>query len=203
MADFDVLAIGGGAAGLTIGIGGAALGLRVALVERHRTGGECTWTGCVPSKALLHASAIAAAARQAAAWAPDSPDGPDGPNSPDRAHSTGGSSAVDVARGARIDFAKVMAHVRGAREAIWNEESPGALRRRGITVLEGTARVAPSPRAAGSTDGRTNGGHRKGGHTVEVDGRLVTATHVVIATGSDPGTVPIPGLDELRFFTNE
>jgi pyruvate/2-oxoglutarate dehydrogenase complex dihydrolipoamide dehydrogenase (E3) component len=180
--DFDVLAIGGGAAGLTIAIGGAGLGLRVALVERHRTGGECTWTGCVPSKALLHAGAVAAAARQAAAW------------STDREAGASGTDATDEVGGVRLDFGKVLAHVRGARTAIGEEESPDALRRRGITVLEGTARLLP--RATGAAGAA-------GGHTVVVDGRQVTATHVVIATGSDPATAPIPGLDAVRFFTNE
>lgn len=174
MADFDVLAIGGGAAGLTIAIGGAALGLRVALVERHRTGGECTWTGCVPSKALLHAGAIAAAARQAAAWAPGAQ-----------------TQAPSLVGGAHVDFAKVLAHVRGASATIGGEESPAALRGRGVAVLEGTARVLPRSDAP------------RGGHVVEVDGRRVTATHVVIATGSDPAAPPIPGLTDVRFFTNE
>ena len=52
---FDLIAVGGGTAGLVAAAGGAGLGARVALAERHRMGGECLWTGCVPSKALLAA----------------------------------------------------------------------------------------------------------------------------------------------------
>jgi len=49
----DIVVIGGGTAGLVTAAGAAALGARVALVERERLGGDCLWTGCVPSKALI------------------------------------------------------------------------------------------------------------------------------------------------------
>ena len=65
---FDITVIGAGAGGLAAAITGATLGLRVALVERERLGGECLWTGCVPSKALLHAADLAQAAREATRW---------------------------------------------------------------------------------------------------------------------------------------
>ncbi|MBI2072236.1 MAG: FAD-dependent oxidoreductase, partial [Gemmatimonadetes bacterium] len=48
----DLIVIGGGTAGLVTAAGAAALGARVTLVERERLGGDCLWTGCVPSKAL-------------------------------------------------------------------------------------------------------------------------------------------------------
>ena len=53
--DFDMLVIGGGAAGLTAAGIAVSLGAKTALVEARRLGGDCTWYGCVPSKALLHA----------------------------------------------------------------------------------------------------------------------------------------------------
>ena len=55
---FDLVVIGGGAAGLVAAGGAAQLGARTLLVERHRLGGECLYTGCVPSKAVI---AVAAA----------------------------------------------------------------------------------------------------------------------------------------------
>lgn len=56
MPTHDVVIIGGGTAGLVTAAGAAALGARVALVERERLGGDCLWTGCVPSKALIAAA---------------------------------------------------------------------------------------------------------------------------------------------------
>ncbi|MGH7569836.1 MAG: dihydrolipoyl dehydrogenase family protein [Gemmatimonadales bacterium] len=52
----DVIVMGGGTAGLVTAVGVAALGARVALVEQERLGGDCLWTGCVPSKALIAAA---------------------------------------------------------------------------------------------------------------------------------------------------
>ena len=65
--DYDIVVIGGGSAGLTIGRLGPQLGARVAIVEAERLGGDCTWHGCVPSKALLAAGRSAVAGRDRAA----------------------------------------------------------------------------------------------------------------------------------------
>lgn len=65
---YDLVVIGGGAAGLVTAGGAAQLGARTLLVERHRLGGECLYTGCVPSKAV-----IAVAARAKAGGAGDWP----------------------------------------------------------------------------------------------------------------------------------
>ncbi len=50
---YHLVVIGAGPAGLITAIGAAGIGARVALVERHRMGGDCLNVGCVPSKALL------------------------------------------------------------------------------------------------------------------------------------------------------
>ncbi len=54
--EYDMIVIGGGSAGLTSSGIAASLGAKTIMIEAHRLGGDCTWTGCVPSKALLHLS---------------------------------------------------------------------------------------------------------------------------------------------------
>ena len=46
--DFDVIVIGGGAAGISAAKTAKGLGKKTAIVERKKMGGECTWNGCVP-----------------------------------------------------------------------------------------------------------------------------------------------------------
>jgi pyruvate/2-oxoglutarate dehydrogenase complex dihydrolipoamide dehydrogenase (E3) component/uncharacterized membrane protein YdjX (TVP38/TMEM64 family) len=52
--DYDAIVIGAGSGGLTSAIGLSKVGKKVLLVERDRMGGECTNTGCIPSKSLIH-----------------------------------------------------------------------------------------------------------------------------------------------------
>lgn len=54
--DFDLIVIGGGAAGLVASKFAAGVGKRVALIEKDRLGGECTLHGCVPSKTLIRSA---------------------------------------------------------------------------------------------------------------------------------------------------
>jgi pyruvate/2-oxoglutarate dehydrogenase complex dihydrolipoamide dehydrogenase (E3) component len=112
---YDLIVIGGGAAGLVTSAGAAGLGGKVALVERNRMGGECLWTGCVPSKALIAAARELSQVRGAARY------------------------GIDVS-GVNVDFQRVMAHVHGAQQAIAPHDSPERFRGLGVDVVEGTAR---------------------------------------------------------------
>jgi dihydrolipoamide dehydrogenase len=56
--DYDLVVIGGGAAGLVAATGGAMLGAKTALIEKNKLGGDCTWYGCIPSKALLKSAQV-------------------------------------------------------------------------------------------------------------------------------------------------
>jgi pyruvate/2-oxoglutarate dehydrogenase complex dihydrolipoamide dehydrogenase (E3) component len=115
MTDFDLAVIGAGAAGLSVTAVAAQLGLRVALIERARMGGDCLNTGCVPSKALLaaaHAVQSARAANQLGVRLPEP----------------------------RIDWAAVHAHVHGAIAAIAPMDSVARYTALGATVLQGEAR---------------------------------------------------------------
>jgi pyruvate/2-oxoglutarate dehydrogenase complex dihydrolipoamide dehydrogenase (E3) component len=111
----DMIVIGGGTAGLVTAAGSAGIGARVALVERERLGGECLWSGCVPSKALI------ACARAA--------------------HDVRGAARFGVDAGEpRVDFARSMAWVHGAIARIAPHDSPERFRGLGVDVVEGTAR---------------------------------------------------------------
>lgn len=66
MADrYDLVIVGMGSGGMVAAEFAATLKLRVAVVERDRVGGDCLWTGCVPSKALLASAKAAHAMRHA------------------------------------------------------------------------------------------------------------------------------------------
>ena len=113
--EFDLAIIGAGSDGLTAAGFAAQLGAKVALIEKNRIGGDCTWTGCVPSKALLKAAKIAHEVRTAARF---------------------GVAANPPA----VDMTRVRAFVREAVERVYESETPEELRRQGIVVFMGSAR---------------------------------------------------------------
>ena len=66
--DFNVLVIGAGSAGLVASYIAAATKAKVALIEKHRMGGDCLNTGCVPSKALLRLARLLSQIARARDW---------------------------------------------------------------------------------------------------------------------------------------
>ena len=62
---YDLVIVGGGSAGLTAAGFAVQLGARTPLIEKHLIGGDCTWTGCVPSKTLLKVAKVAQQMRTA------------------------------------------------------------------------------------------------------------------------------------------
>ena len=63
--DYDLTILGGGSGGLTAARIAASLGARVLLIDNERLGGECLYTGCVPSKSLLHVARVVGQVRTA------------------------------------------------------------------------------------------------------------------------------------------
>lgn len=113
--EYDLVVVGGGSAGLTAASYAVQFGARVALLDRDRTGGDCTWTGCVPSKTLLKAASVAHQMRTA-----------------DRV----GLPAVEP----QVDLKAIMDHIKSVIAGIYDEESPPALQADGIDVFLGGAR---------------------------------------------------------------
>ncbi len=110
---YDLTIIGGGSAGLVLAVAGAKLGKKTALVEKHRLGGDCLWTGCVPSKALLKTAKVANIFRHADKY---------------------GIPSID----AKPDFQRVMDYVRGTQHYIEEEhDNPERFREMGVDVIFG------------------------------------------------------------------
>ncbi len=112
---FDLVVIGAGSGGLVGARFAAQLGAKVALVEKNRIGGDCTWTGCVPSKALLKAAKVAHEVRTAVRYGV-------------------------VTSPPTVNMCEVREYVRGAIQAVYRFETPEALAGEGIDVVLGEAR---------------------------------------------------------------
>ena len=67
MFDFDLIVVGAGPGGYEAALHAARLGLKTAVVERQEVGGTCLNRGCIPTKALLHASTVYEEAKSGAA----------------------------------------------------------------------------------------------------------------------------------------
>jgi pyruvate/2-oxoglutarate dehydrogenase complex dihydrolipoamide dehydrogenase (E3) component len=115
--NYDVIIIGAGTGGLSAATFGRQLGVKIALIEKQRIGGDCTWTGCVPSKALIRVAKSAYEARTASRFGVQVPP-------------------------PVVDMSAVYAHIHTSIETIYHHETPEALAAQGITALYGTARFA-------------------------------------------------------------
>jgi pyruvate/2-oxoglutarate dehydrogenase complex dihydrolipoamide dehydrogenase (E3) component len=157
---YNLVVIGGGTAGLVCAAGAAGLGARVALIEKHRLGGDCLNYGCVPSKALLRCARAAAETGRAEEF------------------------GVRVPGPVEVDFPAVMQRMRRLRAGLSGHDSAARFRSLGVDVFLGAARFT-------------------GPDTVEVGEQTLKFTRAVIATGTRPATLDLPGLDAAGYLTNE
>jgi len=117
---YDLVVVGGGPAGLAAAEWAIRLGLRIALIERRRLGGDSLNTGTVPSKAIVRTAGVRAILPRAEEFgAPASPDLP-------------------------VDFPTVMARMRRIRSRIAEYHSADRLRAQGVDVFFGSAHFAAS-----------------------------------------------------------
>ena len=113
--DYDVIVIGGGAGGLSAAGIATNLGAKTTMIERDALGGDCTWTGCVPSKTLLKAATVVHQAQTASQY---------------------GLTDQPV----EVDFAGVMDHVREVRQEVYEEaDAPEIFEDLDIDVRQGDA----------------------------------------------------------------
>ncbi|HEX9182454.1 MAG TPA: FAD-dependent oxidoreductase [Burkholderiales bacterium] len=114
--DRNLVVIGAGSAGLVAAYIAAAVKAKVTLVEKHRMGGDCLNTGCVPSKALIKTARVLSTIR--------------------RAKEYGLANAV-----AEFDFAEVMERVQRVVKAIEPHDSVERYRGLGVDCVQGEAKI--------------------------------------------------------------
>lgn len=111
--NYDIVVIGGGAAGLTAAFTAKGFSEKVALIEKDRLGGECTWKGCVPSKALLKSAKAA--------------------------HQIKEADKYGVRSDFKIDDKRVMDYVHSVQQKIYQKENPKVLSEKGIDFIDAQA----------------------------------------------------------------
>lgn len=115
---YDLVIIGLGSGGtLAAEFAAGELGLSVAAVERGRIGGDCLWTGCVPSKALIASAHVAHTVRRAAEF---------------------GIQTSEP----EADLRQVWSRIKSIQaEIAETDDSPDRFRELGVELVEGTATV--------------------------------------------------------------
>jgi len=192
--DRNVVVIGAGSAGLVTAYIAAAVKAKVTLVERHRMGGDCLNTGCVPSKALIRTAKLLHQARNAEHY---------------------GIRRMQ----ADFDFAEVMDRVQRVIREIEPHDSVERYTGLGVECVQGEARirspweveVRPAPAAQdkrsdgdyGASVAAVGGGAAPGNDAAAVPVRTITTRNIVIAAGARPLVPPIPGIEEVGCLTSD
>jgi pyruvate/2-oxoglutarate dehydrogenase complex dihydrolipoamide dehydrogenase (E3) component/uncharacterized membrane protein YdjX (TVP38/TMEM64 family) len=114
--DRNMVVIGAGSAGLVSAYIGAAVKAKVTIVERHRMGGDCLNTGCIPSKALIATTRLLARIRRSKEY---------------------GIRAAS----AEVDFAEVMERVQRVVKQVEPHDSEERYTKLGVECLRGTAKI--------------------------------------------------------------
>jgi len=114
--DYNMVVIGAGSGGLVASLIAAAVNAKVALIEKHKMGGDCLNTGCVPSKALIRSAKIASYANRATDF---------------------GFKTAKV----EFDFSDVMERVQNVIKKIEPHDSVERFTGLGVEVYEGEAKI--------------------------------------------------------------
>lgn len=157
--DRNLIVIGGGSAGLVSALIAAAVNAKVTLIEKHKMGGDCLNTGCVPSKALIKSAKVASLINRSNEF---------GINVPE----------------SNVDFAAVMERVQSVISKIEPHDSVERFESLGVECIEGEAKIT-SP------------------WTVEINGKVLSARSIIVATGARPFVPPIKGIDQVDYLTSD
>lgn len=156
----DVIIVGGGSGGLTAAVGCAQLGMKTALIDKERLGGDCLHYGCVPSKTLLRSASVYQQAKESARF------------------------GLPELKPPAVEMSQINQRIAGVIATIAEHDSPERFEKLGAEVFLGHAEFT-SP------------------HEISFNGeKTLSAPKIILATGSSPRSLPIPGLEETGYITN-
>lgn len=160
---YDIAIIGGGPGGYAAALYAHNFGLSVALVERDEVGGTCLHRGCIPAKTWLQTAAVFSSVAGAAEF------------------------GVEASQPS-LDWTKALERKNGIVHK-HHTGLAGLLKKRGVTILEGTGRLErPGVVSVSGSDGTS---------------QTVEAGNVIVATGSTPRTIPGYDIDGDRIVTSD
>jgi len=156
---YNSIVLGGGSAGLVAAYTTRTLQGKVALIERHKMGGDCLNTGCVPSKAILRSAKFIADINNHAEYG---------------------------LQNANCDFKfnDIINRVKSKIATIEPKDSVARYSELGVDCEQGNAKVI-SP------------------WEVEVNGKVLSARNIIIATGATPAIPNISNIDQVPYYTTD
>lgn len=159
---YDLIVIGAGPGGYVAAIKAAKLGLKTAIVEERKVGGTCLNRGCIPAKAMLHASSLYREMKASERF---------------------GIFASDV----RFDYEKIVRYKEETTERLVQGVEQ-LLRANGVEVIEGKGTLLPD---------------RKVRIRMGEEESVYCAGKVILATGSRPLRIPVPGIELPGVLTSD
>jgi pyruvate/2-oxoglutarate dehydrogenase complex dihydrolipoamide dehydrogenase (E3) component len=176
---YDMIVIGGGSAGLTAAkLGGGTLKKNVLLIEGGKLGGDCTWTGCVPSKSLLAKAKAAKIAR---------------------------SKILQTPSGSPVDWNHVKEYyTRNQQEIFEEDDSAEALSKFDVVTLHGMATLTSSTTVTVVVPNSDE--NSSGDDTSSSSIELMADQGIILCTGATPNrpdSSAIAGLDDIEYLTYE
>ena len=159
---FDLIVVGAGPGGYVAALKAAKLGLKTAVIEKDRVGGTCLNRGCIPTKAMIHATSVYKEIKAAAEYG-------------------------IYAEGVSYDYEKILAY----KQDVIDKLCTGVehlFKTNSITYIKGKGRLEKDGSVT-VTDGEGAGSYE--------------AKHTILAVGSKPALIPIPGLDNEGVLTSD
>lgn len=163
---YDVIVIGAGPGGYVAAIKAAKFGLKTAIIEERRAGGTCLNRGCIPAKAMIHATSLYREMQEAERF---------------------GVSASNVT----YDYGKIVTYKEETTDKLV-QGIEQLLKANGVDVYEGkgTLLEVQKVRIHKETDG-------------SMEDTVIEGENIILASGSKPLILPIPGMDNERVLTSD